>query len=50
MNEAEAKIRHSFRNQKGADGFVASERQKIFNRLLGIDSFSGVYRDAGPTK
>lgn len=49
MAQGEARIRQSFKNQKGAEGFVASERAKILNRMLGIDDMKGVYRDASAT-
>jgi hypothetical protein len=47
MAEAESKVRKSFRNKKGAEVFINSERTKIYNKLLGIDSTKGVYRSAG---
>lgn len=50
MKEAEANIRSRFRNRKGAEAFVTSERTKVFNRLMGIESFEGVYRSvSSPT-
>ena len=49
MQEAQARIRKSFKNRKGAEVFIASERAKVYNRLLGLD-MKGVYRNvSSPT-
>lgn len=45
MKEVEARVRNSFKNRRGSEPFIAMERQKMFNRLMGIDSAKGVYRD-----
>ena len=50
MQEGEANIRKSFKNRRGTEVFIQSERAKVYNRLLGIESTRGVYRDvSAPT-
>lgn len=51
--EAEAKVRQSFKNKKGTDVFVNSERAKTMSKLLGdTDSTAGyrVYADPARKK
>ena len=51
--EAEARVRHAFKNKKGTDMFVNSERVRTMNKLLGIqDEKAGfkVYTDPNKPK
>jgi len=50
MDEAETRIRRGHRSSSNIDGFIAVERQKAFNRCMGIFDHKGVYRAPVPTK
>jgi hypothetical protein len=50
MDEAEQRTRQSMRNRAGTDTFVASARQAIFNKLMGITETKNVYRQPQVTK
>lgn len=50
MDEAENRIRKGHRSSSNIDGFIAVERQKAFNRCMGIFDHKGVYRAPVPTK
>lgn len=42
--EAEMRVRHAFKNKKGTDVFVNSERTRTLNRLLGVRDPNAGYR------
>lgn len=44
MAEAEARVRQAFKNRKGSEVFINSERIKAYNRLLGINDPTAGYR------
>ena len=50
MDEAESRIRRGHRSSSNIDGFITVERQKAFNRCMGIFDHKGVYRAPVPTK
>lgn len=51
MDEAESRIRRGHRSSTAnLDGFITVERQKAFNRCMGIFDHKGVYRAPVPTK
>ena len=42
--ESEMKVRQAFKNKKGTDVFVNSERQRTMSRLLGLNDSTAGYR------
>ena len=44
MDEAESRIRKGHKSSTNMDGFISIERQKAFNRCMGIFDHAKVYR------
>jgi hypothetical protein len=49
MDDAESRVRKGHKSSN-ADGFIAVERQKAFNRCMGIFDHSKVYRSPATFK
>ncbi len=50
MSEAEARVKGSFQNRRGAEVFINLERRRIFNKMLDIQDTKGLYRDVSAPK